>query len=83
MMELEVERDLLVLQETRENLGLEGQMVEMEGEVDQANLAVKELLDQEDILGPKDLLVKWDSKVLRDNLGHLGNRGLEEQWDLR
>ena len=83
MMELEVERDLLVLQETRENLGLEGQMVEMEGEVDQANLAAKELLDQEDILGLQDLLEKWDSKALRDNLDHLGNRDLEEQWDLR
>ena len=83
MMELEVERDLLVLQETRENLGLEGQMVEMEGEVDQANLAAKELLDQEDILGLQDLLEKWDSKVQRDNLGHLVNRGLEELWDLR
>ena len=83
MMEQEVERDLLVLQETRENLGLEGQMVEMEGEVDQANLAAKELLDQEDILGLQDLLEKWDSKALRDNLDHLGNRDLEEQWDLR
>ena len=83
MMELEVERDLLVLQETRENLGLEGQMVEMEGEVDQVNLAAKELLDQEDILGLQDLLEKWDSKALRDNLDHLGNRDLEEQWDLR
>ena len=83
MMEQEVERDLLVLQETREYLGLEGQMVEMEGEVDQVNLAAKELLDLEDIPGLQDLLVKWDSKVLRDNLGHLVNRGLEEQWDLR
>ena len=83
MMEQEVQRDLLVLQETRENLGLEGQMVEMEGEVDQANLAAKELLDQEDILGLQDLLEKWDSKALRDNLDHLGNRDLEEQWDLR
>ena len=62
MMEQEVERDLLVLQETRENLELEGQMVEMEGEVDQVNLAAKELLDKEDTLGLKDLLEKWDSK---------------------
>ena len=83
MMEQEVERDLLVLQETRENLELEGQMVEMEGEVDQVNLAAKELLDKEDTLGLQDLLEKWDSKVQRDNLGHLVNRGLEELWDLR
>ena len=83
MMEQEVERDLLVHQGTRENLGLEGQMGEMEGEEDQVNLAVRELLDQEDILDHQDLLEKWDSKDPRDNLAHLGNKDSEEQWALR
>ena len=82
-MEQEVERDLLVLLVIRENLGLEGQMGEMEGEEDQVNLVVRELLDQEVILDPQDLLEKWDSKDLRDNLVHLGSRDSGEQWVLR